>query len=29
LTVLGAGVCAVWFFAVLRRLGLDLHFSAT
>ena len=29
LTVLGAGVCAVWFFAVLRRLGLDLHFTAT
>src|ERR1700678_2303139 len=28
LTVLGAGVCALWFFAVLRRLGLGLRFSA-
>ena len=28
LTVLGAAVCAVWFFAVLRRLGLHLHFTA-
>ena len=28
LTVLGAAICAVWFFAVLRRLGLRLHFTA-
>jgi len=28
LTVLGAAVCAVWFFAVLRRLGLHLRFTA-
>jgi hypothetical protein len=28
LTVLGAGVCAIWFFAVVRRLGLRLRFSA-
>jgi hypothetical protein len=28
LTVLGAAVCAIWFFAVLRRLGLRLHFTA-
>jgi hypothetical protein len=27
LTVLGAAVCAVWFFAVLRRLGLHVHFA--
>jgi hypothetical protein len=27
LTVLGAGVCALWFFAVIRRLGLRLRFS--
>jgi hypothetical protein len=28
LTVLGAGVCALWFFAVLRRLGVGLRFTA-
>jgi len=28
LTALGAGVCALWFFAVLRRLGLGLRFAA-
>ena len=28
LTLLGAAVCAVWFFAVLRRLGLRLRFTA-
>lgn len=28
LTVLAAAVCAVWFFAVLRRLGLRLHFTS-
>ena len=28
LTVVGAGVCVVWFLAVLRRLGLRLRFSA-
>lgn len=28
LTVFGMAVCAVWFFAVLRRLGLRLHFTA-
>jgi hypothetical protein len=28
LTALGAGVCALWFFAVLRRLGLGLRFTA-
>jgi hypothetical protein len=27
LTVFGAAVCAVWFFAVLRRLGLRLDFT--
>jgi hypothetical protein len=27
LTAAGAAVCAVWFFAVMRRLGLRLHFS--
>ena len=27
LTALGAGVCALWFFAVIRRLGLRLRFS--
>jgi len=27
LTVLGAAVCAVWFFAVLRRQGLHLRFG--
>jgi hypothetical protein len=28
LTVFGAAVCAVWFFAVLRRQGLRLRFTA-
>jgi hypothetical protein len=28
LTVFGAAVCALWFFAVIRRLGLRLQFSA-
>jgi hypothetical protein len=28
LTALGAAVCAVWFFAVLRRLGLRLRFAS-
>ena len=28
LTVVGAGVCALWFFAVIRRLGLRLRFTA-
>jgi hypothetical protein len=28
LTALGAAICAVWFFAVLRRLGLRLRFTA-
>ena len=28
LTAFGAAVCAVWFFAVLRRLGLRLHFTS-
>jgi hypothetical protein len=28
LTALGAAVCALWFFAVIRRLGLRLHFTA-
>ena len=28
LTALGAGVCALWFFAVLRRLGVGLRFTA-
>ena len=28
LTVFGAGVCALWFFAVIRRLGLRLRFTA-
>jgi hypothetical protein len=28
LTFFGAAVCAVWFFAVIRRLGLRLHFTA-
>jgi hypothetical protein len=27
LTVVGAGVCALWFFAVIRRLGLRLRFN--
>src|SRR6202046_4038307 len=28
LTVLGGGGCALWFFAVLRRLGVGLRFTA-
>jgi hypothetical protein len=28
LTALGAAVCALWFFAVLRRLGVGLRFTA-
>ena len=28
LTTFGAAVCALWFFAVIRRLGLRLQFSA-
>jgi hypothetical protein len=28
LTAVGAGICALWFFAVIRRLGLRLRFSA-
>jgi hypothetical protein len=28
LTAVGAGICVLWFFAVIRRLGLRLHFSA-
>jgi hypothetical protein len=28
LTVVGAGICALWFFAVIRRLGLRLRFAA-
>ena len=28
LTVVGAGICVLWFFAVTRRLGLRLRFSA-
>jgi hypothetical protein len=27
LTVVGTGICALWFFAVVRRLGLRLRFS--
>ena len=27
LTVLGAGICVLWFFAVVRRLGLRLRFT--
>ena len=27
LTLVGAGICALWFFAVVRRLGLRLHFA--
>src|SRR6201995_169347 len=27
LTVVGAAVCVLWFFAVVRRLGLRLHFT--
>ena len=28
LTVVGAGICALWFFAVIRRLGLRLRFTS-
>src|SRR5580692_5840534 len=28
LTAVGAGICALWFFAVIRRLGLRLRFTA-
>jgi hypothetical protein len=28
LTAVGAGICALWFFAVIRRQGLRLRFSA-
>ena len=28
LTALGAGICVLWFFAVVRRLGLRLRFTA-
>ncbi|HEX8005711.1 MAG TPA: hypothetical protein VF482_04700 [Trebonia sp.] len=28
LTIVGVGVCVIWFFAVVRRLGLRLRFSA-
>jgi hypothetical protein len=28
LTVVGAGICVLWFFAVIRRLGLRLRFTA-
>jgi hypothetical protein len=28
LTLFGATVCVFWFFAVIRRLGLRLHFNA-
>jgi len=28
LTVVGAGICVLWFLAVIRRLGLRLHFTA-
>ena len=28
LTAVGAGICALWFFAVIRRLGLRLRFGA-
>jgi hypothetical protein len=28
LTALGAGICVLWFLAVIRRLGLRLHFTA-
>jgi hypothetical protein len=28
LTLLGTGICALWFFAVIRRHGLHLRFSA-
>ena len=29
LTVVGAGICALWFFAVIRRLGLRMTFTAS
>jgi hypothetical protein len=28
LTLVGVGICVVWFLAVVRRLGLRLRFSA-
>ena len=28
LTLLGAGICVLWFFAVIRRHGLRLRFTA-
>ena len=28
LTLFGAGVCVLWFFAVIRRSGLGLRFTA-
>ncbi len=28
LTTVGAGICVLWFLAVIRRLGLRLHFTA-
>lgn len=28
LTAVGAGICTLWFLAVIRRLGLRLHFTA-
>jgi hypothetical protein len=28
LTVVGAAICVLWFLAVIRRLGLRLHFTA-
>ena len=28
LTVVGAAICVLWFFAVIRRLGLRLQFTA-
>lgn len=28
LTAVGAGICVLWFFAVVRRLGLPLRFTA-
>ena len=28
LTAVGAGICVLWFLAVIRRLGLRLHFTA-
>ena len=29
LTAVGVGICTLWFFAVVRRLGLRLRFSAS